>query len=127
MADDAVWWKMKRNKSVPSIYSDFDVLYDALELIAAQADNHKASVAYNDGENIALVNIRNIAQIALQQATEKSRAQGSFVRLKVENHQLTETVSQLAEALRLYGSRMPLSRAREDLQFNIDRALSNEI
>jgi hypothetical protein len=98
-----------------------------LELISSQADNHKASVAYNGGANIALVNIRTIAQIALKQAAEKAKAEGSFVRLKLENYQLQETVSQLAEALRLYGNRMPLSRAREDLQFNIDRALSEEI
>lgn len=118
---------MSRRKPDPAIHSDFEVLFEALELIASQADNHKASVAYNGGENIALVNIRNIAQIAMKQASQKSKAEGSFVRLKLENHQLEETVSQLAEALRLYGSRMPLSRAREDLQFNIDRALSNEI
>lgn len=118
---------MKMKKSDRSIYTDFEVLLDALELIAAQADNHKASVAYNGGENIALVNIRNIAQIALKQAAEKSKTEGSFLRLKLENHNLEETVSQLAEALRLYGNRMPLSRAREDLQFNIDRAISNEI
>lgn len=108
-------------------HSDFDVLLEALELIASQADNHKASVAYNGGENIALVNIRNIAQLALKQAAEKSKAEGSFARLKLENHHLQQTSSQLAEALRLYGNRMPMSRAREDLQFNIDRALSEEI
>jgi len=118
---------MRKRKSGPTIYSDFEVLLEALELIASQADNHKAATAYNGGENIALVNIRNIAQIALKQAAGKSMMEGSFIRLKLENHKLEETVSQLAEALRLYGNCMPLSRAREDLQFNIDRALSNEI
>lgn len=50
-----------------------EALVDALELIASQADNHKRSKAYNDGQNIALVNIRNIAMIALaDQAREGS-------------------------------------------------------
>jgi hypothetical protein len=118
---------MRQKTAATPIYSDFEILFEALELIASQADSHKASIAYNGGLNIALVNIRNIAEIALKQAAEKSKAEGSFVRLKIENRKLEETASQLAEALRLYGNRMPLSRAREDLQFNIDRALSSEI
>lgn len=118
---------MKRRKSGVPVYADFDILHDALEIIETQADGHKASVAYNDGENIALVNIRNIARLAIQQADEKSRADGSFLRLKLENAQLREVVAQLAEALRLYGNPTPMSRAREDLQFNIDRAISKEI
>lgn len=117
---------MKR-RNISVIHSDFDILFEALELIALQADNHKSSVAYNDGENIALVNIRNIAQLAMKQAGDESKAEGSFIRLKLDNYKLQQTTSQLAEVLRLYGNRMPLSRAREDLQFNIDRALSEEI
>jgi hypothetical protein len=118
---------MKKSKSPPPVYSDFDILRDAVEMIESQADGHKASTAYNDGQNIALVNIRNIARIAVAQANDKARSQGSFVRLQLENQNLKDVVSQLAEALRLYGNPMPLSRAREDLQFNIDRALSKEI
>lgn len=45
-------------------------LEDALELIESQADGHRASTAYNDGENIALVNIRTIARITLKETRE---------------------------------------------------------
>lgn len=42
-----------------------ELLEEALATIERQADGHKYATAYNDGQNIALVNIRNIAAIAL--------------------------------------------------------------
>lgn len=51
----------------------FDLLVEALEDIALQAHSHRASTAYNGGENIALVNIRNIALIALEKVASETR------------------------------------------------------
>lgn len=58
-------------------------LVDALEVIESEADRHKRSVSYNNGENIALVNVSNIARIVLQESRsfekpEQLRAPGSL-------------------------------------------------
>jgi hypothetical protein len=103
-----------------------EILGDALALIVSQADNHKKSVAYNDGENIALVNIRNIGMIALDEVAGRSDM-SDITRLRHENMTLKESVTQLAEALRLYGNAKSLSFARGDLQGVVDLAMAKEI
>ena len=47
-------------------------LIDSLEEINIQANGHKRSVAYNDGINIALENIENIAYTAVKEARNES-------------------------------------------------------
>jgi hypothetical protein len=57
-----------------------EMLEDALELIESQADGHKRSVAYNGGENIALVNVATSPASpwlkAAQRVQQQKRAMG---------------------------------------------------
>jgi hypothetical protein len=92
-----------------------EMLEDALELIESQADGHKRSVAYNGGENIALVNVRNIARITLAE----SRSKGPAAKADDE-----VTIRLLQEALRRYGNRLAMSFAPDHLQNVIDEAMS---
>lgn len=120
---DRVHEAMTGSKNVQSVAEHFA---EAIALIVSQADNHKKSMAYNDGENIALVNIRNIGLIALGEAAAP-KSINETTHLRHENLLLKETVTQLAEALRLYGDKIRLSIARADLQGVIDQAMAKEI
>ncbi len=52
---------------------ELELLIDALEDIALQAHGHRYSTACNDGENIALTNIRNIALLTLEKISALQR------------------------------------------------------
>jgi hypothetical protein len=96
-------------------------LEDALELIESQADGHKASVAYNGGENIALVNIRNIARITLRETRDTRPDEKAKDR---RTKQLETTILHLSEALQCYGNKKAMSFAVPHLQAAIDDAMS---
>lgn len=101
-------------------YTRVDKLEDALQLIESQAEGHKSSLAYNNGENIALLNIRNIARIALEGKRDAAR----------ENHHSREmelTIRLLTEALQRYGNRSAMSFAPPHLQAVIDVAMATVV
>jgi hypothetical protein len=98
-----------------------ELLEDALELIESQADGHKASVAYNGGENIALVNIRNIARIILKE-TRDTRPDEKLKDRRTK--ELEATILHLSEALQRYGNKKAMSFAVPHLQAAIDDATS---
>jgi len=53
-------------------------LEEALGEIARQADGHRTSTLYVDGQNVALANVRNIALFALGQDEDFSKRTGDW-------------------------------------------------
>lgn len=109
-------------------------LEELLHDIALMADNHKASTLYVEGENVALVNIRNMAAFSIGLADVLSERGTLLAPLVVANHHssTSDNPTRLVEMAAVVGEFDPLAlvklaTGRTDVSGDTLDSLLNEL